>query len=224
MAVSSVSEFSNYPGVQFMHDEWLERWQVGRTGWHEEDGNRNLQKHWRAAGRRVLVPLCGKTHDLLWLEAQGNQVVGVELAEVAVAGFFADNALEYERSEGVLTEYRALTRRITLYCGDYFEFESDPFDAHYDRGALVALTPELRARYAEHTRTLLSDDAEQLVITVDYDQTVCDGPPFSLSKEEVTGYWPRLQQVASVDDTENAPPKFLDAGLERLHEVVWRTP
>ena len=207
-----------------MHGDWLERWQVGRTGWHEPGGNQNLKKYWRVRGRRVLVPLCGKTPDLLWLEAQGNDVVGVELAGIAVNGFFADNALEYERSEGELTQYRALTRRITLYCGDYFAFESQPFDAHYDRGALVALTPELRARYAEHTSALLSDDAEQLVLTVDYDQSVCDGPPFSLTEQEITGYWPRLQQIASVDDTQNAPPKFLDAGLTRMHEVVWRTP
>lgn len=207
-----------------MHEEWLERWRIGRTGWHEEGGNRNLQKYWRVRGRRVLVPLCGKTPDLLWLEAQGNDVVGVELAEVAVKGFFADNELEYECSEGVLTEYRALSRRITLYCGDYFAFQSKPFDAHYDRGALVALTPELRAQYAGHTNSLLTDDAEQLVVTVNYDQSVCDGPPFSMSEREITGYWPRLQKIASVDDTENAPPKFLDAGLTLMHEVVWRTP
>jgi thiopurine S-methyltransferase len=206
-----------------MHKEWHDRWQVGRTGWHEPGGNRNLQKHWRARGKRVLVPLCGKSDDLLWLEAQGNNVVGVELSEIAVREFFEDNQLEYERRDGTLTEYRARTRRITLRCGDYFKFESDAFDAHYDRGALVAINPDLRARYAEHTSTLLSDDAEQLVITVDYDQSVCDGPPFSLSEREITGYWPRLQQIASVDDTENAPPKFLEAGLQRMHEVVWRT-
>jgi thiopurine S-methyltransferase len=206
------------------HEEWHERWRVGRTGWHEESGNRNLKKHWRASGRRVLVPLCGKTPDLLWLEAQGNAVVGVELSEIAVLGFFEDNQLEYQKEAGALTEYRALTRRITLFCGDFFEFCSEPFDAHYDRGALVALTPELRARYAKHMSTLLTDDAEQLVVTVDYDQSVCDGPPFSLSEQEISGYWPRLLKVASIDDTRNAPPKFLEAGLTRMHEVVWRTP
>lgn len=206
-----------------MHEEWLERWQIGRTGWHEPGGNRNLQKYWRARGKRVLVPLCGKSPDLLWLEAQGNDVVGIELSEIAVLGFFDDNRLEYERCDGVLTEYRALTRRIRLYCGDYFEFESGVFDAHYDRGALVALDSELRARYARHTSSLLTDDAEQLVITVDYDQSVCDGPPFSLAEEEIISYWPRLQRIASIDDTANAPPKFLDAGLKHMDEVVWRT-
>ncbi len=207
-----------------MHDAWLERWQIGRTGWHEEEGNRNLQTHWRANGRRVLVPLCGKTPDLLWLEAQGNDVVGVELSDIAVRAFFDEQGLSYERREGTLDEYRASERRVTIFCGDYFEFEETGFDAHYDRGALVALSRELRHRYVRHTSSLLSEDAEQLVIAVEYDQAVCDGPPFSIGADEMRAYWPDLEVVASIDDTANAPPKFLEAGLELMHETVWRSP
>jgi len=205
------------------NDAWLDRWQVGRTGWHEPDGNRNLQKHWQWSGKRVLVPLCGKTPDLLWLESKGNEVVGVELSEIAVLAFFEENNLDFERVEGRLPQYRAVDCRISLYCGDYFEFDDGAFDAHYDRGALVALAEELRLRYARHTSSLLDEDADQLVLTVDYDQEVCDGPPYSLSEGEIKGHWPRLRHHARVNDTENAPPKFLEAGLERMDEVVWRT-
>ncbi len=207
-----------------MHDEWLERWQIGRTGWHEEGGNRNLQKHWRASRRRVLVPLCGKTADLLWLEAQGNEVVGVELSDIAVKAFFDEHEIGYEYGEGTLDEYRAIGRRITLFCGDYFEFTQSDFDAHYDRGALVALSPELRSEYARHTTSLLSAGAEQLVIGVQYDQAVCDGPPYSISADEMASLWPDLEIVARIDDTANAPPKFLEAGLDLMHETVWRSP
>lgn len=206
-----------------MHEGWLERWQEGRTGWHQTGGNRNLQDHWRASGKRVLVPMCGKTPDMLWLEEQGNEVIGVELSEIAVQAFFDEHGLEYERIEGALVEYRAIERRITLHCGDYFEFRERGFDAHYDRGALVALPADLRPRYASHTSSLLSNDVEQLVVAVEYDQAVCDGPPYSLGEPEIRGYWPRLTRVASVDDTENAPPKFLEAGLKHMAEVVWRS-
>ena len=204
-----------------MHEDWLERWIIGRTGWHEPAGNRNLHEHWGLSGRRVLVPMCGKTQDLLWIEAQGNEVVGVELSDIGVRGFFDDNALEFEPVEGSLPGYRAVGRNITVYCGDYFEFDAEPFDAHYDRGALVALSADLRARYARHTTSLLTDDARQFVITVEYDQSVCDGPPFSIGPDEVLGYWPRLRRHASVEDIDNAPPKFLDGGLKSMHEVVW---
>lgn len=206
-----------------MSEPWIERWQEGRIGWHEEAGNRNLQAHWQASGKRVLVPLCGKTLDLLWLEQQGNEVVGVELSEMAVLAFFAENGLRFEQVDGSLPGYRAVDRRLTLYCGDYFDFHEPACDAHYDRGALVALTPGLRARYAQHTSALLTETAEQLVITVEYEQSVCDGPPFSISEDEILDYWPGLVRHAVVDDTANAPPKFLDAGLAQMHEVVWRS-
>ena len=122
---------------------------------------------------------------------------------------------------GSLVGYRCTTRNVTIYCGDYFAFEHAPFDAHYDRGALIALGAELRPRYAAHTSSLLTDDARQFVLTLDYDQSVCDGPPFAVSPSELLSYWSELRESARVDDTENAPPKFLEQGLERIDEVVW---
>lgn len=204
-----------------MNEDWLERWKSGRTGWHEPAGNRNLREHWTLSGRRVLVPLCGKSPDLLWIEARGNDVVGVELSEIAVQAFFEENELDVEPVQGALPGYRATERNITLYCGDYFAFRAEPFDAHYDRGALVALSAELRSRYARHTAALLTDAAQQFVITVEYDQAVCEGPPYSIAEDEILGHWPGLRRHASVEDIDNAPPKFLDEGLASMHEVVW---
>lgn len=206
-----------------MHKAWLERWQNDNIGWHEADGNQNLQRYWQATGKRVLVPLCGKSPDLLWLEAQGNEVVGVELSDIAVQAFFNDNELEYERHDGQVIEYRATRRKLRLLCGDYFSFTETGFDAHYDRGALIALPPDVRGQYAAHTSERLTADATQFVITVEYDQRVCAGPPYSVEAAEVQGYWPRLTRVAAASDIDNAPPKFRDAGLRAMQEIVWQT-
>ena len=206
-----------------MHEEWLERWQVGRIGWHEEDGNTSLQRHWRATGRRVLVPLCGKTVDMRWLAAQGNQVVGVELSEVAIEAFFAEQELEYTIDEDELPAYRSSDASITIYCGDFFRLRTPRCDAHYDRGALIAIPPESRARYAAHVDSLLATSAERLVITLEYEQSVASGPPFSVSNDEVMSYWPGLECIDEYDDIANAPPKFIDAGLTSLVEKVWRS-
>lgn len=206
-----------------MAEGWLERWQEGRIGWHEDDGNASLKKHWRASGRTVLVPLCGKTVDLVWLAAQGNRVVGVELSQIAVETFFAEQQLDFKVSDGALRRFDAVGADITIHCGDFLALEDVRCDAHYDRGALVALTTDLRPDYAAHVRSLLTDDAEQLVITLGYDQSVAKGPPFSISDDEVQGYWPGLQPVDRYDDTPNAPPKFLEAGLTEITETVWRS-
>ncbi len=207
-----------------MKEAWLERWQEGNTGWHEAQGNTSLREHWSVSGKRILVPLCGKTLDLLWLEGQGNEVVGVELSEIAAKAFFDENELEYSRIEGPLNAYVAKNRSITIYCGDFFEFSEGPFDAHYDRGALIALPLEVRRAYVEHTTSLLSADAEQMIICLEYDDSIAAGPPFSVPAHELLAYWPHLERVAARDDIENGPPKFREAGLDEMIEVVWRSP
>jgi thiopurine S-methyltransferase len=204
-------------------EPWLERWQEGRTGWHEADGNAGLKRHWRGTGRTVLVPLCGKSVDLRWLAEQGNRVIGVELSAIAVEAFFEEQGLAFAKSAGDLERYDAEGIDITIYCGDFFALTSLECDAHYDRGALAALPPDMRPEYAAHVSSLLSEGAEQLLIALNYDEDVAKGPPYSITDTEILSYWPRLVCVEARDDIENAPPKFLEAGLGELIEKVWRS-
>lgn len=205
-----------------MNEPWLERWREGRIGWHQEGGNRSLARYWRGTGLRVLVPLCGKSVDMLWLARQGNDVTGVEVSEIAVREFFADNNLACEISaDGA--RYSATDLPVTIVCGDYLAFDDCGFDAHYDRGALVAVPADRRADYAAHTTARLSADPVQLIITLEYEQARVDGPPYAVSSDEVLSYWPALERVDAYDDIGNAPPKFREAGLPEMVEVVWRS-
>lgn len=207
-----------------MSEDWLGRWSEGRTGWHEPAGNDGLKRYWPKSTQpgSVLVPLCGKTPDLLWLANCGHDVVGVELSEVAVQSFFDEHDLSYERSaHGALTRYAAKDHALALFCGDYFEFLSERFDGLYDRGALVALDENLRPRYAEHTERLLKPDATRMIVTLEYDQRVVSGPPWSVLNGEMTGYWDDLVKVGEKDDIDSCPPKFRRAGLTDIREVFW---
>jgi len=205
-------------------EDWLERWANGRTGWHEKDGNAGLKSHWptHAGANRVLVPLCGKSPDLIWLAKRGHEVVGVELAEKAVREFFTDHGLAYKSETGDhLDRYSANDLNITLYCGDYFKFDAPPFDALYDRGALVAMPESLRPGYVEQTKRLLRSDAVRMIITLEYDQSIVQGPPFAVLPAEIGAYWQDLARVDEIDDIETCPPKFRAAGLEDIQEVIW---
>lgn len=204
------------------HESWLERWREGRIGWHEADGNRSLKRYWRGSGMRVLVPFCGKSADMLWLAQRGNEVTGVEVSDIAAREFFADHDLRCERSADG-TRYTATDLPVAIVCSDYFAFDDTGFNAHYDRGALVALPAELRTRYAAHTTARLGANPVQLVITLEYEQSRVDGPPYSVSPDEVHTYWPLLERVDAYDDIANAPPKFRDAGLAAMTEVVWQS-
>ncbi len=207
-----------------MTEDWLSRWQEGRIGWHEAGGNAALRQYWPevATGARVLVPLCGKTPDLLWLADQGLDVTGVELSKIAVHAFFEEAGLTIEVSEvDGLCWYRSSAPLITIVCGDYFGFSDQPFDALYDRASLIDLPPAMRPEYVRHTKSLLKPGAAQLLVTLEYDQDIVAGPPFSVQPDEVRRYWGEIQCIDSSDCIESVPPKFRDGGLSEVIESVW---
>ncbi len=166
--------------------------------------------------------MCGKSPDLLWLAKQGHEVTGVELSEIAVRAFFDEAGLEFEVTKaGELKWFRNLQQNITIACGDYFSFSDKPFDALYDRAALVALPAHTRPKYIQHTKTLLKPGAAQLLLTLEYDQSKANGPPFSVMSDEVKSYWPGLRRAGDRADTKNSPPKFREAGISAVIEAVW---
>ena len=79
---------------------WLERWQKNQIGFHQAEHNKLLLEFWPllglSPGASVFVPLCGKSLDMRWLEAQGHQVVGVELAQLAVEAYFEAETTEVD--------------------------------------------------------------------------------------------------------------------------------
>lgn len=210
-----------------MTEDWLGRWKEGRTGWHEPSGNAALKEYWPdlPAGATVLVPLCGKSVDLLWLAERDLAVTGIELSRIAVEAFFSEQVLPYQvEQRGAFGVYRADERSITLYCGDFFQFDAGPFDALFDRGALIALSSDLRPLYAQHLQPLLKTAAFRLILTLEYDQSRAAGPPFSVLPDEVRRYWPDLRRIGASNDIDNSPPKFREAGLDRVVQAVWSSP
>ena len=207
-----------------MQEDWLSRWEEGRTGWHEPGGNAALHAHWPKlpASATVLVPLCGKSVDLAWLSARDLAVTGVELSRKAIEDFFSEQALSYVVEKcGAFDVYRADERSITIYRGDFFEFRAGPFDALFDRGALIALPPEVRPRYVRRLRALLKPGAFRLIVTLEYDQARAGGPPFSVLPDEMRRYWPDLECIQAANEIATAPPKFRAAGLQSVVEAVW---
>lgn len=94
---------------------WLERWERGEIGFHLDDINPYLRQYWPqmqlAVGSRVLVPLCGKSLDLMWLRDQGYRVAGVELSRQAVEAFFREAGLVPQVSSSGALQRRYCWRR-----------------------------------------------------------------------------------------------------------------
>lgn len=211
-------------------DFWLKRWQEGATGFHMQRVTPMLAKFWTTlnlpAGTRILVPLCGKSLDMLWLAEQGYQVLGVELSPIAIEQFFSENGLlatRHESSEGK----HYVSGSIEIICGDIFQLSASTLagcQGVYDRAALVALPDSMRAPYVAHVYGHLASDYRGLLLTLEYDQNLMAGPPFSVSEAELLnlfGSHSRLSQLAAMDIL-NKEPKFAERGLNSLASVTWR--
>lgn len=196
---------------------WHSRWKEGRIGFHEGQPNRYLQKHVGLLGtaRRVLAPLCGKAEDLVFLAHAGHTVVGVELVEQAARDFFLEH--DWKPTESTVGGLKCLRHgAITIIAADFFATHVGvlgPVDALYDRAALIALPPDLRPRYAQHVRSLLAPGSPGLVITIDYDQTRIDGPPFSVPLTELDQLWPGVSRRVLETQPMRDNSRFVEMGV-----------
>lgn len=179
---------------------WHDRWANNEIGFHKSEANPLLVKYFNelalAKGSRIFVPLCGKTLDIPWLLSEGCRVAGAELSLMAIEQLFAELGVKPTiTSNGGIDRYQA--NDIDIFVGDIFDVTKTmlgPVDAIYDRAALVALHETMRSRYTEHL-TAITDHAPQLLICYEYDQRAAEGPPFSISHEEVRRHYAHRYQL-----------------------------
>ena len=209
---------------------WHDRWKSNQIGFHNDAVNARLEEHWPGlgieSGAAVFVPLCGKSLDMHWLQERGHPIVGVELSSIAIHDFF-DEAGISPSQEQVGSLMRSSAKGFDLYCGDLFDLEAAQVSmtrACYDRGSLIALPPDLRARYAEHLTRILPAPMTILMIILEYDQSKMNGPPHSVSREEVEKLFGgefESQELWSSGWIE-APPRFQARGLETRCDTILR--
>ncbi|HMN36773.1 MAG TPA: thiopurine S-methyltransferase [Hyphomicrobium sp.] len=183
---------------------WLERWQNNEIGFHSNDVQPALIKHWPAldvaGSARVLVPLCGKTLDMAWLAAAGHFVVGAELSPIAVDAFFSERGLTpHGRTQGAFSIKSS--GPYELWCGDFFALQKSAINvaAAYDRAALVAMPPHMQPTYAAKIAELLPVGAKVLLIGLDYDPKEMQGPPFNVSQAQVHEMFQNDFEVSVID-------------------------
>jgi thiopurine S-methyltransferase len=140
---------------------------------HQKTVNAFLCRFWsdleQIHDRRVFVPLCGKSLDMLWLAQQGCEVIGVELSPIAVKAFFRENQLyPAKRRIGAFTLWEH--GHIHILCGDYFtlkRMDLGHIDTVYDRAALTALPENVRKRYVNHLQNIVPKTANIFLLTVE---------------------------------------------------------
>jgi thiopurine S-methyltransferase len=211
------------------HTFWIERWKKGEIGFHRDDVHDFLPRHWPLLGvekgQAVLVPLCGKSRDMVWLAAAGHPVVGVELSPLAVDDFFREQDLEADTTTfGSFVVRRA--GPYTIWCGDFFDLPNEAVAgvaAAYDRAALVALPSSLQPRYADKLTQLLPPGSPTLLISLWYPEGEMAGPPFSTPLAQVAALFGTTHAINIAESRDGLPESqnIRDRGVTMLDEAAY---
>lgn len=234
--------FSHDLHLQFNSDQW----QTRKIAFHLSDVNEVLRDHIGkllpteneqdvcSTGKRVFVPLCGKTIDMAYLVQKAKEVVGVEAIQMALEEFSQEHPNLKVAMTGTKDGYtRFEGDKILLLKGDYFSLDETLLDgrvdAIWDRGSMVAIPVEMREKYVEILGKVLAPGGRILLVALERrgeEEAMKRGPPFSMTDEVVRGLFESQEWVESmtvihqVDQLETNPEDRLRyEGLDQLLET-----
>jgi thiopurine S-methyltransferase len=202
---------------------WISRWNKEKTGFHMQNGYPGLEKYWPAidipSGSTVMVPLCGKSLDMMWLSKKVDLVIGVEISQKAVGQFFKDNQLDVKRYKYAgFNVYRS--GNIEIWCGDFIKLPENKIpdiSLIYDKASLTALPQSMRRKYADKMKSFIQNDTKLLLHLFDYPQEEMNGPPFSITPGEVQNLYSEKLRVTLLEKNQlslNDYQKFMKRGLK----------
>jgi len=150
----------------------------------------------------------------------------------AVKDFFEENALNYkhaEKDEHALYMSSNLPSAIEIYQGDFFSLQPDVLDDVtdiFDRASLIALPPEMRQQYVQKMTELQKPGVRTLLVTLTFDPEEMNGPPFSVTEEEVNALYSEnfsVQKLLTknvIDEEAGLKKRGLTALVETVYKLV----
>lgn len=177
--------------------EWEERYRRGDTPWEKGAAHPALLAWLESnlVAGRVLVPGCGLGHDVRALAKAGADVVGLDVARLAIA---AAQTFPRQSSEMYLE-------------GDLFDPGAfrDQFDWVFEHTCFCAIQPDRRADYVRRVSELLKPGGHLLAIfflNPEYDESDAGGPPFGCGLDELNALFsPRFQLVVQLENLPTFP-------------------
>jgi thiopurine S-methyltransferase len=208
---------------------WQQAWEDKKIGFHQPKYNPFMVEHYKdqnLEGKRVLIPLAGKSNDILYFLERGAHVVAIELSKIAVEEFFSENNMEYKSEvEGELERFKS--DNLDFYCGDFFAYtnkSNQHFDFYFDRACIVALPFDIRSRFYNKVETLLAKHTDIFILTFAHDGPKDFGPPFYVPENELLEAYKNMGfdlNYIKVNETK-AEGRFKDAGIKTIQRLKWK--
>lgn len=222
-------------------DFWLERWRENKTAFDQEKPHPLLERFFPQGKSKVFVPLCGRSIDMKWFLDTGISVVGVELYKSALEDFIEKlgekNVSGHWSSLGDFEVFSGSyynpkkgpnhSCELTLYAGDFFKLQKqflEGVDSIYDRASLIALPVEMRVGYAKKCQEILPKSCDYFAITLQYDQSEMQGPPFSVDEKHFQELFQAMssEEISCLSKEKLQLERFQERGVSELYETVYR--
>lgn len=232
--------------------QWNQRWEKNALGWHKAEYHNFLTTYYDQWMKdcatlndepkyRTLVPLCGKTLDMLFLKEKGHDTIGGEAVRKAIEEFATENKLTLtQRDPSTLSETCAKTfvvhqisqsehsLPIQIFQGDFFLLRDAAskdlgmFSSIYDRASLTALDLVDRVKYADILHSVLVPQGKILLIVPEYPQDHMQGPPWSVPEEHVRALFDAKRFLVEYLDSVPSPRPNLKEMVEKVYMITKR--
>jgi SAM-dependent methyltransferase len=169
-------------------DFWQQRFVAGETPWDRGGAHPQLKQWlaqgWISAEMSLLVPGCGRGHELLQLAKAGVDGLGLDYAPAAV---------EQARAQLASREAQGLGR---VEQADVLSWQpAAPLDAVYEQTCLCALHPDHWRRYADQLHGWLKPGGRLFALLMQArrdsaGQGVLEGPPYHCDIQAVRALFP----------------------------------
>lgn len=190
-------------------DFWEQRYRQQQTGWDRGEASPALER-WLAQDAvprgRVLVPGCGRGHEVLRLAQAGHDVTAVDVAPSALAALEA--RLEGARLTATLVQANLLSWS-----------PEQPFDAIYEQTCLCALDPRHWPAYTERLAQWLSPGGTLAALFMQTEKT--GGPPFHCALDHMRQLFDPLRWQWPQDASSTVPHP---SGLYEIAVLLRRNP
>lgn len=158
---------------------WDQCYADGKTGWDRGDVHpalTNWIKQKTVLPERIIVPGCGRGHEVLTLVAHGIDVTAID---------FADEPVQHLRSQ-----LESVESNSEVIQQDIFDYQpNERVDAVYEQTCLCAISPEKRVQYEQAVFRWLKEGGELFVLFAQTKNTG-ENPPFLCGLDEMKKIFP----------------------------------
>lgn len=186
---------------EYKQEDWQRHYDENDMGWDLGQVAPPFVRLWEEGKLplgKVLVPGCGRGHEVLFLAGNGFKVTGVDYSEGAVT-YLKKSLIEQDLEGQILHQ-------------DFFSLD-DSHDAVYDlvieQTFFCAISPRQRQSYVQHVARMLKP--EGMLVGLFYHTDKEGGPPYNTTLEDIethfSGDFKILKIEKSADSAEQRKNK-----------------